>query len=245
MLILVWIVNPGFDGCTPGSWWCLSMYWLTQSGGRTGSLVAVLIISIAYASIPLHPRGKIIMFVRTSLALTIVLGGFAKINETYIKSQFAVSRPSHKYIIRESHSKAKLDSIYHLLASDRRSFFQKVLEGDTIHFKNIDQRLLAHWVDEAGYSMPSGHTFNAFLLASMLAFSLFELNQRRINFWVYVPLLWAALVGMSRVVLGAHTPLDVTVGGALGLIVSHGLLAIPLMNRILVPKRTLPPRLNS
>jgi phosphatidylglycerophosphatase B len=175
--------------------------------------------------------------VQTLLSLTIVLGGFAKINESYIKSQFAVSRPSHKYIIRESRSTAKLDSLYLLIAPERRSFFQKVVEADTLHFKNIDRRILAHWVDEAGYSMPSGHSFNAFLLASMLAYALFELNQRRINAWLYLPLLWAALVGLSRVVLGVHTPLDVSIGGALGLIVSHGLLAIPFANRMLVPRR--------
>jgi len=245
MLILVWIINPGFDGCLPGSRWCLSMYWLTQSGGWTGSLIAVLMISLAYAFIPLHPRGKIIMFVRTALVLTLVLGGFARINEHYIKSQFAVSRPSHKYIIRESHSKVKLDSVYLLLMPERRTFFKKIVEADTIHFKNIDQRVLAHWVDEVGYSMPSGHTFNAFLLASMLTFSLYELNQRQINFWLYIPMLWAAFVGLSRVVLGVHTPLDVTIGGALGIIVSHGLLCIPLLNRLLVPKRPTPPRLNS
>jgi phosphatidylglycerophosphatase B len=237
MLILVWLIVPGFNGCSPGSLWCLTMYGITQSGGWAGSLIIVLVISAAFASIPLHPRGRIVMFVRTLLSLTIVLGSFAKLNEALLKSTFAISRPSHQFILRESQSRANLDSIYLLVVPERRLFFKKVVDSDTLHFKSIDQRIIAHWIDEAGYSMPSGHTFNAFLLASMLTFSLFELSQRRITVWLFLPMIWAALVGLSRVTLGVHTPLDVTIGGALGLIVSHGLLAVPSLNHLLVPRR--------
>lgn len=237
MLLLVWFVAPGFNGCAPGSWWCLAMYWVTMSGGWEGSFIIVLLISSAFAFIPLHPRGKIVIFVRTLLSLVVILGTFAKLNETYIKSTFAVSRPSHRFILNEARASARLDSVYLLVVPERRLFFKKVMDADTLRFKNIDKRVLQHWIDEAGYSMPSGHTFNAFLLASMLSFSLFELNRRRITLWLYVPLLWAVMVGLSRVVLGVHTPLDVSIGGALGLIVSHTLLAIPYVKRALVPER--------
>lgn len=237
MLILVWLIVPGFNGCAPGSLWCLSMYWITQSGGWIGSFIIVLVISVSFAFIPLHPRGKIVMFIRTLLSLAVVLGGFAKLNEAYIKSTFAVARPSHQFILRESQSRASLDSIYLLVVPERRLFFKSVIGRDSLPFKAIDRRIIDHWIDEAGYSMPSGHTFNAFLLASMLSFSLFELNQRRVTAVLFVPMIWAVLVGLSRVVLGVHTPLDVTLGGALGLVISHGLLAIPYLNRILVPRR--------
>ena len=237
MLVLVWFVIPGFDGCAPGNLWCLSMYWITQSGGWIGSFVIVLITSIAFAFIPLHPRGRIVMFFRTLLALVVVLAAFAKLNETFIKSTFAVSRPSHRFILKEAGSKANLDSIYLLVVPERQKFFRGVVDTDTMRFHSIDKTVLSHWIDEAGYSMPSGHTFNAFLLASMLSFSLFELNERRITIWLCVPMLWAVLVGLSRVVLGVHTPLDVSIGAALGLLVSHALLAIPAMNRLIVPSR--------
>lgn len=237
MLLLVWFIIPGFDGCAPGSLWCLTMYGFTESGGWIGSLVIVLVVSIAFAFIPLHPRGRIVMFFRTLLTLVIILGSFAKLNEKFIKSTFAISRPSHKFILQEKGSNSKLDSIYLLEVPDRQKFFKDVVDRDTLRFSSIDKIVLAHWIDEAGYSMPSGHTFNSFLLASMLSFSLFELNERRITAWLYVPMIWAAIVGLSRVVLGVHTPLDVSIGGALGLIVSHTLLSIPALNRLLVPAR--------
>lgn len=235
MVLAVGLLIPGFTGCPPGSTICIAMYWITQSGGWMGTLIIVLLVSLSYSFIPLHPRGRLVMFVRTFLALAIVLGVSAKVNETFIKSRLAISRPSHQYILNASRSKADLDSVYLLLTDERRLFFRSIVDHDTIHFKEIDERVLRHWIDEAGYSMPSGHTFNAFLLASMLAFSLFELNQRHITWWLYLPMVWAALVGMSRVVLGVHTALDVSLGGVLGLAVSHLLLAIPLTNRLLVP----------
>jgi undecaprenyl-diphosphatase len=59
------------------------------------------------------------------------------------------------------------------------------------------------------FSMPSGHTAAAFLVASLLA-----------QFYEDVALIaycWAGLIGLSRVVLGVHYPTDIAAGATLGL----------------------------
>jgi len=58
------------------------------------------------------------------------------------------------------------------------------------------------------FSMPSGHTTAAFLMATLIGcfFGVFLLA-------VYC---WAVLIGISRVVLGVHYPSDILAGAALG-----------------------------
>lgn len=62
------------------------------------------------------------------------------------------------------------------------------------------------------FSLPSGHTAAAFLMATIIG-----------TFYpvALVPaMLWASMVGLSRIVLRVHFPLDVIIGAALGISVA-------------------------
>ena len=61
-------------------------------------------------------------------------------------------------------------------------------------------------------SMPSGHTLTAFAVAGSIYFAI-DGERRRRFVWLW---LLAALVGLSRIALGAHWPGDVAVGACLG-----------------------------
>jgi membrane-associated phospholipid phosphatase len=60
-------------------------------------------------------------------------------------------------------------------------------------------------------SFPSGHSFSIFASAALLAF-----NFNRV-LWIRLALGYALLAALSRVMVGAHWPIDTLVGGALGM----------------------------
>lgn len=95
----------------------------------------------------------------------------------------------------------------------------------TSQFMKITCRIPRPWVrdpeftileaareEASGYSFPSGHTQSAVGTFGSLAAT----ESRRWLRWVYI--LLAALVGISRMYLGVHTPADVLVGAALSVI---------------------------
>ncbi|WJG09666.1 phosphatase PAP2 family protein [Aliiglaciecola sp. LCG003] len=70
----------------------------------------------------------------------------------------------------------------------------------------------SHIIPSDKFSLPSGHTAAAFLMAALVA-----------NFYPSCTLLvyiWAGLIGLSRVMLGVHYPSDIVAGAILGLSIS-------------------------
>lgn len=73
---------------------------------------------------------------------------------------------------------------------------------------------LVHIVDRCGgkYGFASSHAANTFGVATLLFITL-KPYQRFIG-WIFA---WSAVVAYSRIYLGVHYPLDVTVGGLVGI----------------------------
>ena len=237
LLCAVWFFYPEFTACSKDSVWCSIAYWTTESAGKIGTLFIVTITSTLYAiSLP-SIKEKVKIFLKTFLVLSILLSAFAFLNEHLLKPAVKLARPSHIFMIKQTHSRANLDSLYTLEEVKRKTFFQELLASDTLNFKSIDVRILDHWVEEDGYSFPSGHSFNAFLLASILTFSIYQVEHKKIRLLCFLPLAWAFLVALSRVAVGAHSAMDVSVGAGVGLILSHALLGVTATRDLIVPKK--------
>jgi len=236
LLGAVWIFYPEFTACAIDSGWCSVAYWATLSAGKTGTLLIVFFASVVYAARQSSPKRKAKIFTQLFLVLGGLLAGFAFLNEHVVKPVVKLSRPSHSYMIKQTKSIMTLDSLYTLEESQRKAYLKGLITSDTLYLKQIDQRVLNHWVDEAGFSFPSGHSFNAYLLGTILAFGIYEEKQRKWRLLALMPLSWALLVALSRVALGAHTAADVSAGAGIGLLLAFTLLGITATRKLLVPK---------
>ncbi|WOC26682.1 phosphatase PAP2 family protein [Pseudoalteromonas sp. N1230-9] len=66
----------------------------------------------------------------------------------------------------------------------------------------------AYLIPSDQFSLPSGHSAGAFVVATILAIYFPELS--------FVCFMWASGVAISRVVIGVHYPADVLIGAAMG-----------------------------
>lgn len=91
-------------------------------------------------------------------------------------------------------------------------------------------RLFHHVVAASGPSFPSGHATNAIALAIVVIFLVWRFTQRHdlTALTAVVALTYAALVGLSRLVLGVHYPTDVLGGFALGAAWLCAVIALPI-----------------
>lgn len=235
LFALVGLLDFAFAASFRDSALTSAAYWITHSAGRWGTPVLVMLTALIYTTSRPGWGAKLWVWFRTTAMVGVLLLVFVMVNEHLIKPWLALARPSHTYMLRTAGVPASVDSLYLLPSEQRALFYEDLLRRDTTHFVQHDARVLAHWVEETGYSFPSGHSFNAFLLASILTFALLQLPYRTVRQLAWVPLAWAVLVACSRVALGAHTAVDVSVGASMGVVVSHALLSIAAVRRWLAP----------
>jgi hypothetical protein len=114
----------------------------------------------------------------------------------------------------------------------------EIIQKNDSNFQDIHPLVKAHWIEESGFSFPSGHSFNSWMIAVVLSYSILQLrvkHQFRKYYWI--PFLWAALVAISRVMLGAHSIVDIAAGSILGIVVASGFLYFDKTRPIIFQKR--------
>lgn len=211
-----------FTASAPGSLWSDLAFALTYSGGKKGFFVMLIITSIFYASSAATFKQKVLVFLKSAVAMTAIFGLLAFANERYTKPLLKLQRPSHTYMLKQTNHSNIIDSLYALNQEERQKFFEELIRSNPAQFKSIDPRVRAHWIDESGFSFPSGHSFNAFLFAMILSYAILH-NRSFPNLRkLYVlPFAWAFMVAVSRVALGAHTAFDVSAGATLGILLGY------------------------
>ena len=197
-------------------------YWAAESGGKfgvpiIGALMLVLLITrhgISGARRALE--GALVMIV-----VAICGGGGAALNEHYVKEALRVPRPNIVFLAgidgsgplgmsaEEFYGKGDKEA--------RREPLRKVLEAAPSPVK-LSHAIREHWIEETGYSFPSGHSFSSMFFATFfLAIGVSYISTRRL--WLFYLLLpWALAVCYSRPILRVHAPTDILIGGLEGIL---------------------------
>lgn len=202
-----------------------------------GFLVLLLLTGFCYANTAPTLKEKAAVFLKSVIALAAFFGLLAVVNEHCTKHLLKARRPSHVYMLSNTGLSETIDSLYQLDKRERQKFFEDLVKNNPLKFKEIDPAVQHHWIEEAGFSFPSGHTFNAFLFAMILAYAIYFNRSRPAwrNLFI-VPFAWAVTVGISRVAMGAHTALDVSAGAALGILTGFLFLYLDLTRHWLTRK---------
>ncbi|WP_276499416.1 phosphatase PAP2 family protein [Pontibacter litorisediminis] len=217
-------------------------YAVSESGGVYGTAVLAVVLCLAAAWQQERRRHRVRAFGAGFGFLLVLLGGTAALNEYGVKPLLHQPRPSHMFLLGEGQS-PYLAEFYRKTVPERQVYLQGHIQANADKFAVVSPLVLAHWVAESGYSFPSGHSQNAFLLATMLAFWLCGQLPPGRRAWCLLPLGWALLVCLSRVALGVHSELDVSLGAAFGLVLAYLLSLTGLLHRVLTltkPETDLP-----
>ena len=196
-------------------------YWLSESGGKFGvPFIALFMLTllITRRDITSQRRWK-----ETSIMVLIIAicaGGGALLNEHFLKAKLKVPRPNIVWLAGENGSGPLGMTAKDFYESGnkeaRRQPLAEVLSVDPVA---LSDSIEDHWIEETGYSFPSGHSFSAMFFATFfLMIAVTYLTTKRL--WIFYALLpWALAVCYSRTILRLHTPTDITVGGLQGLVI--------------------------
>ncbi|WP_207431661.1 phosphatase PAP2 family protein [Sabulibacter ruber] len=222
MVLVVWLLPVSFSGYLQEDWDTLFWYALSQTGGVYGTPVLGVLLCILVARRQKGLKLRVQSFTVAFLFLLLTLGSMAMLNEYVIKPLAQVPRPSHQFLLGSKGQEASLlDTFYLQDAASRRAYLAEFLKKNPEKYTQISPLVLDHWVSEAGYSFPSGHSQNAFLLGSLLTMWLGLQLPRKRRPWLVLPVLWAVLVCLSRVALGVHSELDVSLGSGVGMLLAY------------------------
>jgi phosphatidylglycerophosphatase B len=233
MVAIVFIKGISFSAIEGSSLLSSVAIWITESGGKYGTLLILLVTCIFFTRFIEGSGKKLVTFSLTLIKLIVVIGVFAYL----IKHALKQSRPSHLYIAERSQGAMSLQQLYALENAGRRDLLSQTIEKNNALFAGINPHILSHWTEETGYSFPSGHSFNGFLLACILSFSLYNSRSKTGRKLYFLPLIWAASVAISRVALGAHTAWDVSFGALTGILIAFLLMHFNLLRDNLLHRK--------
>ena len=212
----------------------LAPVWLfiTAGGGVYGIFISYLIFAayVLFQSKKFHLKKSTVLY----FLLIVFLVQLINAGSTYyiFKGSYNKMRPSQHYITGTEN--IELDDIlfYDMLPEEKKKFLREKTASEPERYLDIYPPLLSDWINNPENSFPSGHSQSSFFIAVIFTFVI-TCTVKKINIYLAViPLLWAMLVSLSRVIIGVHYNIDVIAGAGMGIFAALILISVKSFNRI-------------
>ena len=205
-------------------------YVITSTGAVYGSIVIILslfIYLLIHFKKKFKKRKNIFLFIGFVLGTQLLITG---ISLYYFKTVFQNPRPSQLFLIEKGFIDKSGKEYFAMPLDEKRKYLKEKIDDNKKSFEDVYPPILDSWVEDSGYSFPSGHAQTSFFLGTILAFVIYRTSTKK--YYIFFPLAWAILVALSRVVIGVHYPFDVTMGALIGLIAALSIVSLNKVNQI-------------
>lgn len=209
----------------------LAPFWhaVTQSGGFTGGIV-ILVILTAYLSV--HFRNASNKFSDLMLIFSIIFFTYvfsSGITEYFIKEIYRKPRPSIQILSEKGYLENGGQAYFTMPYGERKNYLGDRIEINDQNLTEIYKPILKDWINEPGFSFPSGHAHISFFFGTVVSFFIYFTFKGKYKLLFLLPFIWAVLVCISRVVTAMHYPEDVIAGSVTGALTGLVIVSLPVM----------------
>lgn len=232
LIAIVFLFPVEFSGYKTTDTLAPLWYAVTETGGWQGGIFIFLIL-IFYLVIHFKRSSKkyndLVLFISLVFFTQVFITGFSQF---YAKDYFHKPRPNQLYLIEKGYMEKEGTVFFSMPSLERRKYLQEKIKQDDDSLNDIYPPILNNWINNSGFSFPSGHSQTSFFLGTIISFVIYKMARGKSKYLYVFPLIWAISVALSRVVIGIHYPIDVTVGAMIGMIAAFIILSSKKVNGI-------------
>lgn len=201
-------------------------------------LVVALAIFVVVSREGIALRQRFHEAVAMGVVLFVFLGIGAIINEHAVKPLLNSPRPNIAELSTRGLLPESPDAFYSLPDKAQRSEKLRRTLAEAESSLPMLPSVREHWINETGFSFPSGHSTAAMLVASFFFCMALAVTRGRRSLLLFALLPWALAVCYARPVLRVHRPIDITVGALQGILL--GILSFVCVVFLLTPRPARP-----
>jgi len=232
LIIIVFLFPVEFSGYKTTDVLAPIWFGITQTGGWMGGIYIFLIL-IFYLLIHFKRSSKkysdLLFFISLVFFTQVFITGFSQF---YAKDLFRKPRPNQIYLMEKGYMEKKGAEFFSMPSGERRKYLQETIKHSDDSLIDIYPPILDSWINDSGFSFPSGHSQTSFFLGTIIAFAIFKTARGKKKYFFIIPFIWAILVALSRVVIGIHYPVDVSAGAFVGISAAVVILSLKKTNNI-------------